>query len=470
MNRETFNQQDYRYEVVLSDSKRKCFPLNSSVILNLTIEDTIFSPFATGSIVINNVKDILQSAPSPDLAMHFAGNNHDLLIIDIMPNVSGDLEADCNNEEIKKIFNLQFVFCLNELQDPDEGANSLNIMNFRDSYQQFLIENSATVSSADVAAKNNPDVPLRDMTNSERSARTGDLMKEIIMKTFNVDDEATIIDSKRFDVGKVFINWTSTGDASGLQNLLHVAKMHLSEEHEDPCILKLDRYTRRFTNLAFSKLFELQRVEPKKYVLETLLIDSGQTGKRASVAGKGMQGAGYIVDYKLSMVGGNEFSRKITNSIYNTTAGADRNFYMSSSKSSIEAALKDYTKLYVESLQNVEKSMEPAVDAEHFIKANTLRPRIVNEVTPIDHEARVRNNMLTNMIVNNSYGIVLRVLGSTHRRSGTFIDIDTTSQIGDTKFNEQVLGRWFVTSVQHVFMGNTYYNIIEAIKTYTRST
>ena len=71
-----------------------------------------------------------------------------------------------------------------------------------------------------------------------------------------------------------------------------------------------------------------------------------------------------------------------------------------------------------------------------------------------------------NLLVCSGDNIVFRTLGSTHRKSGHFIDIATESDISNTGVANNLLGRWFVISVQHIFAGNNYYNIIEAVKTY----
>ena len=62
------------------------------------------------------------------------------------------------------------------------------------------------------------------------------------------------------------------------------------------------------------------------------------------------------------------------------------------------------------------------------------------------------------------------VFGASSRDSGGFIDlIERNSQIDekDNNYEQKLLGRWFVTTVKHIFSGNLYQNELQCIKTYS---
>lgn len=469
MNIEQFDSKYYKFDVVLIDAAGKYIPLNGSSVQNLTIVDSLFSPFTVGSVALCNAKNILQSSTEKDLSLTLVGNNRDTLIVNIMPNVTGNLQQDVENEELKKMFNLQYMFAVNELLNGEEKIfNDSNTMSLRDIYHQLMIESSCEVSSSDIVMRNNPGTNLRDMNNSERSAKTGELLKEIIKKTFNVDNVSTIIDEANFDIGKESILWESMGSSNSLQSMMYISSMHLSEDNSDPAILSLDRYTRKFNNIALSKVFELQKSNPTEWVLETFLINSGIGGRnnKSNKIGQGLQTASYIIEYRLSPVNGNEFTRSITNSIYTTHVGADKNTYVGTNQGSIKNVNKIYNTLYVEPFKTLTPNIYPSAQLDEFINTDNLSPLLYNEITPISHELSTRNSMLWNILVGGGDSIVFRVTGSTHRVSGKFIDIATETEITDSTFANTILGRWLVVSVSHVFINNKYYNIIEAVKTY----
>lgn len=475
---ERFNDNAYKFNVSIYDASGNYIQLNAGTIQNLTIEDSIFIPFTVGTATVFNVNGVLQSSSKPQgNSLDFSGNNHDILAIDIMPAVSQQgLEADCNNEDLTKIFNLNTAYCINELQDADEqGSPYRNVMNFRDCYHQLMLENSAQFNSVDVLASQNKLVGNPDvLNNSQRSVEVGELIKYLLRKTFDTDD---IIDKNEnneelFDKGFGKMMFSSQYNSNAFQDMMHLNSLQLSEQKKDPCILKLNRYTKKFSNIALSKYFELQKTEPETYVMESFIVSDGQPGKgeQKPPAGRGLDGACNIAEYKLTPINGNEFTRKITNAIYNATASADKNHYIGVKQNNLKNTFEEYKELYVKPFESIAPGAVPSIDFDQFLNQNTLRPKIVNTNMPIKFETLPRNSMFLDLIVSGGDNIVFKVLGSTHRVSGKFFDITSISQISDNNLAKRLLGRWFAVKVTHTFTGTKYYNIIEAVKTYTAPT
>lgn len=469
INVETFNNAPYKFNAAIYDAEGNYMPLNAGALQNLTIEDSIFIPFTIGTMNIVNINSVLQSSSITNApALNFAGNNHDLLAIDIMPAVSRrGLDVDASDEELRRIFNLNSLYCINELQDADEKSDRVsNIMNFRDAYHQVMLENAAQFSSVDALQElGKLKGPAENLNNSERAIETGELLKHLLKKTFAGAD---VIDEENFDVGYGKLLFYSQGNSNAFQDMMHINSLQMSEQNHDACILSFDRYTKKFTNIALSKYFELQQSNPKEYVLETFVVSDGQggQGKNTPPSGPGLDVTGNIIEYKLSPINGNEFTRKITNAVYNATASADKNHYIGVKENSLKTIFSKYKQLYVEPFQSISPNAQPSIDFEKFINKANLRPRIVNTTLPFKFEQMPRNSMFIDLLVSGGDNIVFRTLGSTHRRSGRFIDITSTSQIADNKLAGTLLGRWFIVKVTHIFSGNKYYNIIEAIKTY----
>lgn len=471
INVEFFNNQAYKFNAAIYDADGNYMSLNAAAFQNLTIEDSIFIPFNTGTATIVNVNNALQSSPTPDApALNFAGNNHDLLAIDIMPAVSKQgIDADAQDEFLCEIYNLNSLFCINELQDSDEKSDRVsNTMNFRDAYHQVMLENASQITSVEALGNlGRLQGDVVDLNNSERAIETGELLKQLLEKTFGTPD---VIDVENFETGYGKIMFTSQSTSNAFQDMMHINSLQLSEQNHDPCIIQFDRYTKKFNNIALSKYFELQNTDPEKYVLETFVVSDGQSGDgtKKPPSGPGLDVAGNILEYKLSPINGNEFTRKITNAAYNATASADRNHYIGMKENNLKNVFEKYTQLYVDPFKSIAPGAVPSIDFKKFIdqEKKTLRPKIVNTTLPFKYEQLPRNSMFSDLIVSGGDNIVFRALGSTHRRSGRFIDITSRSQISDNKLANTLLGRWFIVKVTHVFTGNKYFNVIEAIKTY----
>jgi hypothetical protein len=468
MNVEKFDTRFFSYLVAISDSKGNKMPLTTGAIENLTITDNVLFPFFVGSITVNNAKNILQAqyGENKKNSIEFAGNNCDFVMIDIMPNVTGNLEQDCQDEKLKEIFNLRCICTINELQDSDEPAGTTNTMNFRSVYHQMALQSSEAISSDQLVAKQQ-NVSLKNLNNSERSAKTGDLLKELITKIYDKTEEE-IIDVENFDLGANKIKWHSKGNSNAFQSLMYLSGLHQSEQNNDPCLLWQDRYTQKFKNIPISKLFELQKTEPEKYVLETFQLESGQAGgsNPSNIKGQGMQTMSNILEYKLTPINGDLFTRVVTNAVFYTTAPSDRNFCFDCKAGSIKEVYEQFTKLYVDPLKSGNDNIVPSIELKELENFNRLTPKIISTELPFNYNAYYRNKMLFTLLTCSGDNIVFRTIGSTHRQSGYFIDIGTTADIADTGVANNLLGRWFVVSVSHVFAGNSYYNIIEAVKTY----
>jgi hypothetical protein len=472
INVEYFNNLPYKFNVSIYDADGTSMPLNAAAFQNLTIEDSIFIPFNIGTATIVNANNVLQSSSSPDApSLKFSGNNHDLLAIDIMPVVSNNgIENDAQDDFLRETFNINSLFCINQLQDSDEKASPIsNTINFRDAYHQVMLENASQITSIEALGKTGKiQGDAADLNNSERAIETGELIKQLLIKIFGSED---VIDAVNFDKGFGKIMFASQSNSNAFQDMMHISAMQLGEQNHDSCIIEFDRYTKKFSNIAISKYFELQKTQPEKYVLETFIVSDGQAGdgSKASPTGPGIDVACNIIDYKLAPINGNEFTRNITNAVYNTTASADRNHYVGMKENNLKTIFDKFQQLFVEPFKTLAPQAVPSIDFNKFIGQTTLRPKIVNSTMPIKYNELPRNSMFLDLLISGGNNIVFRVLGSTHRRSRKFIDITSKSQISDNKIANLLIGRWFVVKVTHVFAGNKYYNIIEAIKTYKTS-
>ena len=470
MNLEKFNDRIFIYNVSIADAAGSYRTLNSSSVQNLTIEDSIFSPFLLGSMTVNNTTNALEISTDSGKSIDFSGNNHDLIIVDIQQAVTDNVSNDYNNETARELFGLNTAFSINELNDPDEvTSRTTNIMNFRDVYFQYMIENSASISSAEIAGKTNSSVSLIDMNNSERSVQTGVLMRELIVKAFGTE-AGKIIDAENFDLGSTKIFKTSNFNANAFQDLRSISRLHQSETVKDPCILSLDRYTKKFRNIPYSKLFNGQRDEPTKYVLETVKLTNGQAANNTSeqfTGGRGLDGLCNIIDYKISPINGNDFACNLRNLMFSTNVAADKNSFSGFSGNSLQDIYKFFSSTYVEPFQNLHSNISPAVDFDKISSNSTLRPKIVPDNKPISYSLCARNYALLNLLTTSGDNIIFSVMGSLHRRSGMFIDVISESNIADNKLSQKIIGRWLITKVSHVFTGSRYFNVIEAVKTYS---
>ena len=74
-------------------------------------------------------------------------------------------------------------------------------------------------------------------------------------------------------------------------------------------------------------------------------------------------------------------------------------------------------------------------------------------------------DLITNFTLYNLQ-LNINVVGDVSRQSGSFINIFKLKEDGGSNGDAIMLGSWFVTSVRHIKIGNTYRNEILGVKTY----
>jgi hypothetical protein len=82
-----------------------------------------------------------------------------------------------------------------------------------------------------------------------------------------------------------------------------------------------------------------------------------------------------------------------------------------------------------------------------------------------DKNANIIKAEMTNALTFYNLQIIFNVIGNTKRTAGEFIDIFKGKDEKE-KVDGKILGRWFVTSVNHQFLYEIYRNEVMAIKTY----
>lgn len=463
-----FDNRFFYYRIRIIDSSGNEKTLTNSSIGTLVISDSILSPFKTGSMTITNISNALEADFKGSVpALQFSGDNRDVLTVDIIPNVTGNLKQDIENKDIIDAFGINHIFAINELVDPDDVVSSVvNIMNLREIYHQYLLDSSSLTSSTDIVYEQNESIRAfspSDLNNSQRAAFTGDLLKGTLKRTLGLSDSNF---GSEFDRGCTRMFFQPTVGVKAFDDVMMIAHRHLGEINRDPCILTFNND--KFTFMPYSKLYQLQLSEPETYVIDNFVITGGQQGSdNAKYAGTaGLSYESPIIEYKNVATSGDVISQQIRNLIISSAAPSDNN-HIIQSKTTTYSELKNYfNPLFVDPFRSLHpQPISAAIDFDQLERNDRSRPRLTSISKPRNNKDVVRNIALLNMFTS-SESIVFRCIGSTHRKSGKFIDITVTSSLSDTSMSNNIVGRWLITKVTHVFYGSQYYNVIEASKTY----
>ena len=80
-----FGDKDYTVKIAMFNSEGDVIVLKKNAVRMLEIDDNIFNPFHSGTILLTNDYNILENGKTPYV---FLGNGSDMLYLDIQPNNS----------------------------------------------------------------------------------------------------------------------------------------------------------------------------------------------------------------------------------------------------------------------------------------------------------------------------------------------------------------------------------------------
>lgn len=457
--RATYGEKSYYLTITLCNSEGDAVLITRSSLKFLELVDNILNPFHTGTLVITNDFNIIESGALP---YTFLGNGRDYLSVTIA------------TENTDEDFTMAFTMVVTECVDIKYQSSICKQLTFCEERQYILNEKYCDILEI---KKNATGASSYLDTNAGSSQNTGELVKQILNAAF---DDATDLYLPTFDAEDCLsINLSPYGTMPYSQILSYVMMFH--SHQKSPCYLNHDRKLKQFSMISFKRLFE----ENESKVVERLIFPdplqntTDTTNKtlpniKFTPTSKvfGTNGAGgdstiieFFTESPTALHGVNFFANQ-------STSGCSRNF--STFSYNLKTLSKDeYTKTYYDLFVQPFNSMF----GEYQLLPNFYLSKVKQKKnwTQIDGalpaamtEQQFLNQKLFSLLfLNQTY--IFKLPGITRRRSGTFVDVyKETLKTGEQPSNWDVntLGRHLVTCVKHTFTHDTYNNHVETIKPY----
>ena len=265
-----YGNEEFSFSICLYNNEGYVMFLQKNTVLHLEINDNIFNPFHTATIVIANDQNVIEKAPEPYV---FLGNGRDIVDLEIIPIFTGNFDKDSKNEKNKENLGLKFQFVVIDCEDMTSNATSCKKLTLVEYSQYMLSENIYNIFSHQKAgglAANYME------TNAGNGKTTGEVIKAIIYAVYN-DNEPTddifyvdpetkqkVFDSESDSV----VTLNPYGVISYAEVLNYVLSFH--SYNKSPCILQFDRYQKKFQLISLQRLFN----EHSKHVIEKLKFPS----------------------------------------------------------------------------------------------------------------------------------------------------------------------------------------------------
>lgn len=488
-----FNDQNFFFELFLVNSKGQSFAFSNSAIEELVIEDNLFEWQAGGTLIFKNNFDSIERSfkrGKDDIAIgyEFGSNNRDYLFLRCIPTFLDDLSDD---ELTPEIWEMNYTFVIYDYEDiqgqnPEDKFKKIYFWDVK--YESFVEKNIHFSSSLLVKEEEN-NTPPSQQTDDQRKDYTGNIIKEIIKTTLSEDE--IFLDSEennKWDSGSDKIYYTSHPANYAIDDLKYVLDRHNSQEefNNDPCILNLDRYTKEWSLIPFTKYFDnalntLDSTLPSTRQLEAFVIseygnptkDSPIVSKRVPKVRKtpSLQLNIHLSDYSLidkyQIFDMSLFDR--TNYLNTHVAHSydykNKKFVIKQQESNVESTYEHFKENYAEKLNFPNYENIPMFNVDNLRRYNRNIKHVFRSGYASNNPlySHGRNKLLFNSLGLNT-AIQFSARGLTHRKSGHFISISKNSEYYDSDYEAKLQGQWLLTKVEHRFTKNSYTNTMFGVK------
>lgn len=472
-----FGNDEYYFELSLTNNEGDILFLSRNAMMYLEIDDNIFNPFHSGTIIISDDNQVLEKNPA---AYTFLGNGRDLLNLKIIPIKSGNFDRDYKDETNKEILGLEFHFVVIECKEITYNNALCKQLELVEWPQYALTENICNIFKLQKAGAR---VGNYLETNSGNAKSTGELIKSILTSVFtkngNATDELFFRDPSGNKIifemdGNSVINIVPHGTVNYMEVLNYAMSFHTYKD--SPCILQYDRYQKKYQLISLKTVFENHR----DYVIETIQFQS--KGSDSATLGSDAKFAinwtffpftfeeSKIVEYNIDAPTCKYNVDLCGNSgiLSNNTSFKTMIFNVTTLNS--DKFMKNFDSLFVEPFR---KEFEQYDVVPNFYQNPNKKDNFntyKGGLSPALDEKKFQNQKLMSLLyLNNVYQF--KLVGKTHRHSLSFVDVVKKAEIVTDKYEKSRwdmnnLGRHMITGCKHIFSGNTYYNVIETIKPY----
>jgi len=491
---ELLDDRSFGFKLILFNEDGRFMKLKKSAIQELVIEDDLFDMCHTGHLIYKNPHDVLERADKTQLGeeeidvspYRFRGDARDFIRFELNPNLDSNLFAGTSNAIDSEFYTLRFTFCIYQVDDmPAESTvQKTKKLLFHDMRIQTLLENDlywtsgrASIRQKLIAHKK----PLSKLSDDDRAIYTGAGIKDMLEQGLG----SGVKFSRNWDTGSRKVFYSSPAGSKAYDDILNMTNMHVSsdESENQPCILRLERYTNEWSLQPYSSYFNKSYTKATKtpgvYQNERFYISNeiDQTDT-ASNPPKSPTSSGSVINNvsfpELSLVSGY---------VYSEMPGADNQKHIVSSPThTYHSKNKTFNFLYQEQSigsmfnffeNNITGNMmggQSGPYTDFFINNTKSENRNVN-LKQSNYNDRIgpliesRNSVLRHALFNGPV-IQFTVKGSTNRRAARFISLDRNDKYTENDFDSKLLGQYLVTNVKHTITQDGYFNNITGVKPY----
>ena len=470
-------QQLWQYKAILYNHNQEKYEVPTRAIKIICIEDDLMLWPLRGYIIIDNRLEGFERNEDFDSFYFLRSDGRDEIFIDIKPIIEKGEMPD----EIWRIKNTYIVYDVEDLPHSDMTSKAKKLY-FWDKRFQFLLEKNIQWSTATGKRYISPDPPepISHTTDNERSMFTGEAIASIL-------DEAgysEYIDFDNWDWGKGKICFVAKADWTIWKNIQYILQQQISNDnHNDICFFKWNRADNKWNLIPAWKLFEKAGINaPGELQIEHMFFEDTATDetvvspfkapldfKESFVRDIKADEFNKIRNYRFVQPSGLDMSKAILTKPLYSHWHKKKQFDVDVMENEIKYVKNKYFKpnyinylltpsKYAVMPLNLTKKQQKSIDPQ-FSPISSLEAENDRIIRSLNGRGKI---LFSGIFLNQN--LVIRMTGSSHRLSGTFIGIDRAKQNSDTIYDYQICGQYFVTNVKHIIQQQKYLNELTLVK------
>jgi len=479
--------QKYLFKVTLFNPEGDEVTVTKKEVKELKLVDNIRDPWVRGTIALDNteaalerfVTDPAERELRPEITplkgYTYRGDGRDFIRIEIIPVNDGPLSEFTNDDRnFKTTFGLRYIFSIKQGGNSTIDGTECKVFSIGDVDEEVLKEKKAFFSTGKLDSPEG--VEVTQANNENRYATTGASIKAILTDALGTN----IIDEPQFESGASKLFYSSPINNTAHDDLNYLLSRHVSDNSSnDFSFLKKSNYSGEYSLQSAKDLFgralqKTRNVGGELFVENFTITGIGdrdssviEPSKKAPSGALEFGTKGDVLNYKFFDTDGEQYKKDIKTQVVNSYDFKNKQFNIEIKESTAPAVRDKFSDIYVAPLKGDNNKPYPNLPLTNLQKENQTFEPIFCEYgeSPEIRKSYGVNKLLKSSLFSNM-AIEIVIKGQLFRKTGTFFSVDRQGSYIENQYDSKVLGIYFLTEVEHQFIGETeYMQRIVGIKT-----
>ena len=489
---EYLDDRVFKFQVYFWNNDGRLVKIPKSTIQELVIQDNLLDWYHSGYMLFSNPKNVFERVTkkytngqeTDVIPYRFRNDGRDYLYIEIDVPIQDDITSSesLNNE----IFTIKLMCSIYNTEDvtgsgPDDKLKKVYFWDYR---HQLMLEHSMFWSSAHaVKRQGNNDVArsLYLLDDTGRSVYTGDGIKDLITECLKTGENVPEFEED-FSKGGDKLFYTSPVDSKVSDDLDYLVSKHVHDnKHAEPCLLRVNRFTDKWSLLPISEYFKRAYISDKKipgeYQLDKFYLGEEsspeevstnrlRTPDKSTAMNNFFVDANIINDFEFLEMSATDSTTFMNTTLVHMYDHETKQFNIQLEESDIDNTRTFMKENIIGNMLGGEGGVHPNIVLNKLRKNNkNVMSQFTTDANKVKEYAIGRNRtIMTAILAGNA--IKFNAKGLPSRQAGRFIAIDRDAGYNENDFDDKILGQYLVTSVVHQITNKGYNNEVIGVKPY----